>query len=138
MAHVISAGVTERDLLGLDLLIDVHERFADRGDVPVWLVRDDPAGAVLRFVTRIANVVESQRFKKDLRRGGDPLVAAWARVKKRLAADATPKGLHFEKVQGSRDLFTVRIDRSLRALLRFEGADKWTAERIGSHDLVYG
>jgi plasmid maintenance system killer protein len=81
-------------------------------------------------------VVQTGRANRLLRKL-DPLVRRDAlSALNAFAADSTARGLHFEKLRGFRTLYSIRIDRNHRIILRRTDApDTFEIEDIGPHDV---
>ena len=107
---------------------------------PIHLVDDStrlgiPSGW-LSFFSRLSAIEETADFKKKLEKLASPIQWAWERTKKKLGTDI-PAGADFKKWgKGENDLFSVRVNHSVRAHLRRrrESDDwHWQAVAIGNH-----
>jgi hypothetical protein len=50
---------------------------------------------------------------------------------------ARSRSLNFEKLKNCDTVFSIRIDRGIRATIRQSPSGEWEALRIGTHDDVY-
>lgn len=119
-----------------ELLFDRRGRVISPADVPIYVVPDPtlPASGLMRLITTIQMIHETDRFKADLRRLPKRTAEQWVKVKALLAMDV--RATRFEKLTNCDTVFSVRLDRSIRATLRPSG-DGWEALRVGQHDDVY-
>jgi hypothetical protein len=97
------------------------------------LVPPGIGGATL--VQRIDRIVEEDSFLKELSRYAQGYVEKWKKTKHLLAASVLLKGLDFKPwPKIGRNWFSVRIDRKMRAHLRFDAStETWFAEQFGPH-----
>jgi hypothetical protein len=121
------------------LLFDRAGQVVRVDDVPVYLIRD-PApspGKTLQMITSIPTLRQTERFSKDLARLPDGIRRKWDKARQILAITARSRSLNFEKLENCDTVFSIRIDRSVRATIRQSTDGKWEALRIGKHDDVY-
>jgi hypothetical protein len=92
-----------------------------------------PPGIIQHF-SRLTRIEESERFQTMLRRLPEELQRAWAQQKVRLA-DAITVGSDFKPWRpGGKDVYSVRINKSIRAHLKYHRAQGvWTALKVGGH-----
>lgn len=78
---------------------------------------------------------ESTEFLKKLRKLPSHARKKWDKTRNLLAQSTSIPGLDFKPwPPGGRDCFSVRVDRTLRAHLRFDSSlTRWLAESIGFH-----
>lgn len=126
-------GVVPIDLSGL------YTNISDisKANVPVFLVRDIEVGKFIlqpEFISSISCVEETKRFTKSLLKLGIEVKARWQKTKQKLAISTAFDGLDFKPWSpGGPNCFSVRIDRGMRAHLRFSSGT-FFAEDIGTHD----
>lgn len=121
------------------LLFDLERRAVDERDVPVYLV-PSPRSTLdaLRLIQCIPQLVETERFRRDLSNLPDKVQMTWqVKTKRYLATNVSHRSLNFEKLKGYPNIFSVRIDRGYRATLRPMGGPRWEALRSGPHDRLY-
>lgn len=86
----------------------------------------------------MARILIGPRFEKTLRGRDEAYVAALEQTLERFVENERHPSLHFEKLIGSRDVFTIRINRGDRIFLR-RRADTtgaiYDVMDVGSHDL---
>jgi len=86
----------------------------------------------------VARILVGPRVEKALRGRDEAYVQAVAQALERFVENERHPSLHFEKLSGSRDVFTIRINRGDRIFLR-RRADPagaiYDVMDIGSHDL---
>ncbi len=107
---------------------------------PVFIVRDPlrPTNGVVPFSFMGAlRVEESEAFMKSLKKSGDAarLARKWSKAKEQIESGIRTPGLNFE--QYSQDVFTVRLNSQIRAILRVLGDG--VAEVISisqQHDII--
>jgi plasmid maintenance system killer protein len=82
------------------------------------------------------NVLRSRRLDRLLRKL-DPSLRNEAIATLRLFAQhSANRGLNFEKLRGTDDLYSIRIDRNFRIILRrTKVADTFEVRDIGPHDI---
>lgn len=133
---------TQPPLQGLpltNLLFDLERQAVDETDVPVHLVpKKNSRLGPLRLIQRIAELIETQKFLRDLSAVPEKIRTRWeSKTKRFLSENALYPGLNFEKLKGYANIFSVRVDREYRATLRPAAGPRWEALRIGRHDAVY-
>lgn len=87
------------------------------------------------LIDRVEIHVETEGFSKRLARLPEHVRRKWEKTRRLLAQSTMIPGLDFKPwAPGGKDCFSVRVDRSLRAHLRFDAsASSWRADSIGSH-----
>ena len=102
------------------LLFDQAHWLADEAHVPVyWVPRAGPRVLVPRLEQWISHADVDDRngqFRKQLARLR--LEREWANAKSHLAEDTAYPGLRFKKLHGEVDVFSIRLGRGYRALLK--------------------
>jgi hypothetical protein len=137
LRHEISENSVEWSVLaGLDHLPD-----CDWQGVPIILV-DDFAGRRARFapalIQNIERLEETTQFRRAITKLGGNTGQLWERTRQKLAHSVHVPGLDFKPWRKDRtDVFSVRVDKNLRAHLRLVPNEKrWVAEKIGRHDVM--
>jgi hypothetical protein len=108
---------------------------------PIFLVADGKTVRIPSFAIQlipcIPDLKESKRFRKSLRAMHPNVQRAWAKTRSQLAQTTGLKSLNFKRWpdrRGGLDLYSVRVDSSVRAHLRCRDyASTWIAEDIGAH-----
>lgn len=105
---------------------------------PIHILHDEqkigmPRVAV-RFINTIPSIYETDRFKKQLARYGEPIISKWNNTKIRLAKQV-PGHPEFEKLKGMKStVYSIRVNKSYRAHLRpCDNSTSWEAIGIGPH-----
>jgi hypothetical protein len=101
---------------------------------PIHLIDPpDLGGAVL--IQRIERISEMTTFLKQLHKYPKAIVRKWEKTKQLLSSSVLLKGLDFKPWPPlGRDYFSVRVDSSMRAHLRFDAVGgAWFAEEFGPH-----
>lgn len=86
----------------------------------------------------MTRIVIGPRVAKALRSRDETYVVAVEQALERFVENERHPGLHFEKLSGTRDIFTIRINRGDRIFLRRRTDAVGTiydVMDIGSHDL---
>jgi hypothetical protein len=93
-------------------------------------------GIVPKFIACVSVINETDRFVSQLRKLGSLYEAKWQKTKKKLAHTTQLHGLDFKEwAPGGKNYWSVRIDRDVRAHLRFDNGT-WFADAIGRHDAM--
>lgn len=121
-----------------ELPVDEAGRTVVPAHVPIYFVprsRQNPSSRV-QLISMIPKIVESKQFLKDLSRL--PLTARhqWQKAKDSLRESTRDSGANFEKLRGHHSRFSVRLNRSNRAILEIRNG-QWTAIKVGSHEQAY-
>lgn len=121
------------------LLFDRAGQVVRVDDVPVYLIRDPArsSGQTFHLITSIPTLRQTERFSKDLARLPEAIRTKWAKAQQVLAITARSRSLNFEKLKNCDTVFSIRIDRGIRATIRQSPSGEWEALRIGTHDYVY-
>ena len=87
------------------------------------------------LISTVEITEESTEFLKKLRKLPSYARKKWDKTRNLLAQSTSTPGLDFNPwPPGGRDCFSVRVDRTLRAHLRFDSSlTRWLAESIGFH-----
>jgi len=87
------------------------------------------------LISTVEIAEESAEFLKKLRKLPSYAQKKWDKTRNLLAHSTSTPGLDFKPwPPGGRDCFSVRVDRTLRAHLRFDSSlTRWFAESIGFH-----
>lgn len=136
LGHMLR-GLGGRPGLGFRALFEETGHRISPSLVPVHVVYEPDEAPAFRLITCLSDLETSKTFEKEL--GALPLAVreAWTkRVRPALQADVRAAG-NFKKLQGSRDLYSVRVHGSYRAILRREGGERWTVLTIGHRREVY-
>ncbi len=88
------------------------------------------------LIMSVQAMTESNAFLKRLQRLPASVRTKWEKTRRLLAESVGFAGLDFKPwPPGGQGCFSVRVDRSIRAHLRFASAEQsWIAESIGAHD----
>ena len=98
-------------------------------------------GIGVSYFKCVAEIQESQSFKRAIAKLDSGIQKAWRQTKVTLAQTTAGKGLDFKqwKPDGP-DYYSVRVNDNFRAHLRYDrGSSVWFAVRIGNHkDMGHG
>lgn len=90
------------------------------------------------LIMSVQTLTESSAFVKRLQKLPATVRAKWSKTRRMLAQSVGGAGLDFKPwPPGGQGCFSVRVDRSVRAHLRFTPEKQaWIAESIGDHDAM--
>jgi hypothetical protein len=102
------------------LLFDRAGQVVRADDVPVYLIRDPARSSAQTFnlITSIPSLRRTERFSKDLARLPEEIRKKWAKAQQLLANTARSRSLNLEKLKNCDTVFSIRIDRGIRATIR--------------------
>jgi hypothetical protein len=131
LEHRLDVGSPE---LSLERLLPLADQ-CTLAECPIYAIDDLSQAGVssesVRFITCISDIVETEKFAKQLRRLSDQICSAWRRKKEQFKT-AVPQGADFKKFEG---LWSLRVTGGYRAHLKEPDATAkaWRAVAIGNH-----
>lgn len=122
-----------------ETLFEVARRIGPPSSVPIYSVRtlSDDAYALL-FVSSISRtqVIETKRFKSDLRKTSAAVRSLMTKALIQLATDTSAVGLAFKPLKQCGEVWSVRVGRNHRAALERRG-DEWALLRLLPRGQIY-
>ena len=121
-----------------ELLVDEVGRSVVPAHVPIYFVPRRTPSAVpeVRFISMIPVIAESKQFLRDLSRLPVSARRQWQKTRDSLSESTRNTGTNLEKLRGHPNRFSVRLSRSIRAILEFDNG-QWTAITVGAHEEAY-
>jgi hypothetical protein len=126
-----------------ELLFDEAERSVSPRDVPVyWVPRRATSGSTVELITTIPDIREADSFRKDLVKLPRSVQDHWeTRTRRSLALGVRESAVNLEKlgpVKGTdATAWSVRVTKSVRAILWSRPSVGFEAVGIGHHDRAY-
>jgi mRNA-degrading endonuclease RelE of RelBE toxin-antitoxin system len=131
----ILRGVSGRSALGARSLFDDRGATVSPSLVPVHLDRDLATGPWLSLITALADIRQSSRFTRELKKLPDDVRREWSEnVEPMLHTDVAR--CQFKALKALENQYSVRVGRHYRAILQ-RSEDDWTVIAIGHRREAY-
>jgi plasmid maintenance system killer protein len=126
---------------GSALLFRIDKQDLDYNDVPTGIYNHLGARKVhttpLLFVQAIPMPVPSSKYKKELSALNLHTREEATKAITLLAHNTQHPSLHFEKLRGLKNIFTIRVNNNYRISLTYRNHANWELRRIGTHQNIY-
>jgi len=118
----------------MEAIFDTSLSHLSYNDVPVYLV-DSNSGSEyeLGFVDRIANFKMTDKYNKDFSSLPENIQKKVEKLLVLLKQNTRHPGVNFEKLRGSGNVFTARVNDNYRISMR----PSWDLLRVGTHSEIY-
>lgn len=123
----------------LEILYDIYQKNVKYLDVPIYIVNSIKSAPLrIQFVNAIprSQITKTHKFEKEYNGLRNSLKKKFEKQLDFLAFNVRHRSLNFEKLKGKNTIFTIRVDKGIRASLRPNNG-AWEFLRVGEHDDIY-